>query len=334
MKKPPSGLTHVGEFLPGLLSPEETPPLADPKQEKPTPIIKPELKPLSRIQERLLSMPADGQEEIVYQHSVLCQTSMPYRDPGPAVRQWDRRNGRVSMRIQAGAAYDAAQDTWIDVGLPHGPKPRLVLYHLNTEAMRTQSPLLELEDSLTAFVRRTLDLDPKGRNIRKVKDQLTRLASADFRFGMGQDGRSVTIKTSVIEGFELWMPKSDKQRVLWPTTVQFSATYFQSLMQHAVPLNEHAVARLSHSAMGLDVYTWLAQRLHRVALGKPALVPWISLQEQFGQGYDRIRDFKRVFERTLRQVKAVYREARFTLTEKGMTISNSPPPVSPRGQIK
>jgi hypothetical protein len=295
-------------------------------------ISKPELKPLSRIQERLLSMPVD-QEEIVYQHSVLCQTSMPYRDPGSDVRTWERRNGRVSMLIHAGAAYDATQEAWVDVGLPHGPKPRLVLYHLNTEAMRTQSPLLELEDSLTAFVRRTLDLDPKGRNIRTVKDQLTRLASADFRFGMGQNGRSVTIKTNVIEGFELWTPKNEKQRVLWPTTVQFSATYFQSLMEHAVPLNEHAVARLSHSAMGLDIYTWLAQRLHRVAAGKPALVPWICLQEQFGQGYGRIIDFKRVFERTLKQVKAVYRESRFALSEKGMSIFNSPPPISPRGQI-
>ena len=62
-------------------------------------------------------------------------------------------------------------------------------------ALRTQFPLLELEDSLTAFVKRTLGLDPKGRNIRVVKDQLTRLASADLRFGMGsKDGRSVTIK--------------------------------------------------------------------------------------------------------------------------------------------
>ena len=44
----------------------------------------------------------------------------------------------------------------------------------------------------------------------------------------------------------------------WPTTIQFSSIYFQSLMQHAVPLNEAAVAHLSHSAMALDVYTWLA----------------------------------------------------------------------------
>jgi hypothetical protein len=52
--------------------------------------------------------------------------------------------------------------------------------------------------------------------------------------------------------------------VLWPSTIQFSTRYFESLMKHAVPLNETAIARLSHNAMALDVYTWLAQRLHRV----------------------------------------------------------------------
>lgn len=296
-------------------------------------IIRPEHKPLTRVQERLVSMPAPGDAEdvsILYQHSVLCQTCMPYRDPGAETRAWQRSNGRVSLRIQAGNAYDASKDSWIDVGLPHGPKPRLVLYHLNAEALRTQSPMLELEDSLTAFVKRTLGLDPGGRTIRTVKDQLTRLASADFRFGMGQDGRSVTIKGSVIDGFELWTPKNDKQRVLWPTTIQFSLTYFESLMQHAVPLNEEAVARLSHSAMGLDVYTWLAQRLHRIDPQRAALVPWVSLKQQFGYDYGRMVDFRRVFGRTLKQVKAVYRDARFLLDGQGMRLSNSPPPVARR----
>lgn len=293
-------------------------------------LLKPEHKPLTRLEERLLSMPEDDGSAILYQHSVLCQTCMPYRDPGAETRAWQRSNGRVSLRIQAGNAYDANQDSWIDVGLPHGPKPRLVLFHLNAEALRTQSPLLELEDSLTAFVKRTLGLDVGGRTIRTVKDQLTRLASADFRFGMGQDGRSVTIKGSVIDGFELWTPKNDKQRVLWPTTVQFSPTYFQSLLAHAVPLNETAIARLSHSAMALDVYTWLAQRLHRVEISKSALVPWISLKMQFGYDYGRLVDFRRVFTRTLKQVKAVYPQARFTVDGQGMRLANSPPPVPRR----
>jgi hypothetical protein len=82
--------------------------------------------------------------------------------------------------------------------------------------------------------------------------------------------------------------------------------------------------------MGLDIYTWLAQRLHRIDPRKPAFVPWTSLKEQFGYDYARIRDFRRVFLRTLQQVQAVYREARLEVDGKGMHLRNSQPPVSRR----
>ena len=46
-------------------------------------IVKPEHKSLTPIQERLVSMPFDDDATaILYQHSVLCQTCMPYRNPG------------------------------------------------------------------------------------------------------------------------------------------------------------------------------------------------------------------------------------------------------------
>lgn len=315
MPNDPKGLTPAADILPGIIKPEQA-------------LVKPE----TRLA-RLLSVDQGEDADILFQHSVLCQTSMPYRDPGTA-RVWERRNGRVSMRIQAGAADNGT--SWVEVGLPFGPKPRLVLYHLNTEALRNESPIIRLEDdSLTAFVRRTLGLDPGGRTIRRVKDQLARLAAADFRFGATFNDRTVTVKGNVIDGFELWMPRNEKQRVLWPTTVRFSQPYFDSLREHAVPLNEGAIRYLAPSAMGLDVYVWFAQRLHRV--GKPVLVPWVggsSLMGQFGQGYSRMIDFRRFFERVLKQVKSVYPAARFTVDEKGMTLRNSPPPVAPRGQLK
>ena len=289
--------------------------------------LKPPGKTLNRLFDEYVGAP--GMEApILYQHSVLCQTCLPYRDPGDDVRLWSRRNGHARLELQAGRAFDGSRDDFVDVGLPFGPKPRLVMYHLNAEALRTQSPTIELEDSLTAFVKRTLGLDTGGRNIRTVKDQLTRLSAADFRIGTAVEGRSVTLKGSVIEGFELWTARDPRQRVLWPTTVQFSERYFESLMKHAVPLNETAVARLSHSAMGLDIYTWLAQRLHRVEEGKGAFVAWSSLKEQFGHGYGRMDNFKRVYRTTLRQVKLVYPEAKFELTGQGMTLKHSRPPVA------
>jgi hypothetical protein len=304
------GLRPVLEILPRTLKPRRT--LRD---------------SLRTVDPFLVDPNADG--PILYQHSVLCQTCLPFRDPGAEIRTWERFNGIVSLVVAAGQAFHPDTRRFVDVGLPYGPKPRLVLYHLNAEALRTQSPYIELEDSLTAFVKRTLGLDPKGRNIRTVKDQLSRLSASDFRIGtVTAEGRAVTLKGSVIEGFEIWVTKDPKQRTLWPSSVQFSPRYFESLMKHAVPLNETAVVRLSHNAMALDIYTWLAQRLHRVEEGKHVLVPWPALHGQFGHGYERLRDFRRVFLRTLKLAKFVYPEARFEITAGGMKLFHSRPPVA------
>jgi hypothetical protein len=300
-------------------------------------IVKPEMKPLTPKQERLLSMPDYEERPIdpLYQHSVMCQCYMPYRNPGD-VRIWKRKNGAVRFELQAGRLLDPRVDDFVDLGLPFGPKPRLVLFYLQTQALETGSPSVEVEESLTAFVTRILGLDKHGRNIRTVRDQLNRLAASDFRLGMTMDDKAVTVKGSILSRIELWTPKNERQRVLWPTIVQFSRDYFDSLSEHAVPLDKEAIVRLKDSAMGLDVYTWLAHRMHRVHPRKPAFVPWAppkhekrgnSLYEQFGEGYTRLVDFRRFFNRMLREVKAVYPKARFTTDEKGMLLYNSPPPV-------
>ena len=99
------------------------------------------------LQRRLFDFPAsDAEEAILFQHSVLCQTCLPFRDPGDQIRKWERANGLVSLLLAAGQAFHPDTRRFIDVGLPFGPKPRLVLYHLNAEALRTQSPTIELED--------------------------------------------------------------------------------------------------------------------------------------------------------------------------------------------
>ena len=106
--------------------------------------------------------------------------------------------------------------------------------------------------------------------------------------------------------------------------------YFLSLQRHAVPLDERAVAALAHSAMGLDIYAWLAQRLHRIDPARPAFIPWAALKDQFGQGYGRMNNFKRVFRHTLDMVLTQYRAARLDLDGHGMTLRASPPPVRKR----
>lgn len=275
---------------------------------------------------------ANDPETILFQHTVFCQTGLPYRNPGDDMRSWERVNGAATLKIIAGEAMHPELCRFVPIGLPFGPKPRLILAHLNAEALRQRSPEIEVEASLTAFVKR-LRLDPGGRTISTIKNQLARLSASSIRLGLIRDGHAVTINSQIVSAFDLWFPKDDRQRVLWPATVRLSGDYFDSLTRHAVPLHERALMALSGSAMGLDVYAWLAQRLHRVDPGKPVLVPWTALQAQFGWHYDRVRDFRRVFHQTVRLVHSQYREASIELDGCGMTLRHSPPPVKGRTSV-
>ena len=283
-----------------------------------------------RVVQGAVTISEQGRPDVSYQHSILCQCAMPLRDPGDAVRTWDREQGRISLRIKAGEAKHPETGEWVDVGLPFGPKPRLILCYLNTQAILSKSPIIEVENSLSAFVER-IGLDRHGRNMRTVKGQLARLAAADFKFGtFTAEGRARTVKATVVQGFELWFPKDDRQRVLWPTIVELSAAYFASLQEHAVPLNLEALGSLKESALALDLYAWLAQRLWRVHPKEAAFITWAALKDQFGPDYARMADFKRKFRQALRDVRAVYPDARLDTDDSGMTLFHSPPPVRRR----
>jgi hypothetical protein len=292
------------------------------------------MKRLSRIQRRLIRSAVEIETAepgaITYQHTVFCQTGLPYRNPGADVREWGRRQGNIALQVSAGAALHPESGEWVHLPLPFGPKPRLILTHLNREALLRGSPLIEVGDSLTAFVRRLLGFDPNGQEIRAFKDQLGSLTGATVRLAVLRAEGGFQVDTRVISAFDLWFRKDSRQRVLWPETVRLSLDYFDSLQQHAVPLDERAVAALAHSALGLDLYAWLAQRLHRVPSGRPAFVPWTALKEQFGWHYARLDHFRPVFRQTLETVLTQYRGARVELDEGGLTLRHSAPPVKGR----
>ena len=296
--------------------------------------------PKSKVQRRAIKASVDIQmdppEEIVYQHTVLCQTSMPYRDPGKNVLEWEREQGSVSLLIEAGKARNPETNKWIQLSLPFGPKPRLILSHLNAEALKQGSPVIKVEETMTAFVRRIqnplkeVKAGPNGYEIRSFKDHLGRLSAAIIRLAVCTDRRAVQVDSKIVTAFDLWFPKDEQQRVLWPSTIRLSEDYFNSLQKHAVPLDERALGALSHSAMALDIYTWLAQRLHRIPEGRPQFIPWTALKEQFGHGYNRMDNFKRVFRVAIRQVLIQYTTANIEGNNRGLTLRNSLPPVPSR----
>jgi replication initiator protein len=271
----------------------------------------------------------DTSPEITYQHTVLCQASLPYANPGDEVRRWQRGQGAVRLEVEAGRAFHPRVGDYVDVGLPFGPKPRLVLAFLNSYALRHHTPEIDVGNSLTEFVKE-IGLCLDGRSIRMVKEQLARLAAAEIRMAFASEEHVRQVNTHIVGEFDLWFPKDERQRVLWPSTVILDPRYYESLREHAVPLDRGALSRLADSAVALDVYAWLAQRLYRIRHDKPAFIPWPALKIQFGADYGRIRKFRERFLHTLARVRAEYRTARIDVDERGMTLCFSPPPIPGR----
>lgn len=285
---------------------------------------------LTTIQRRRLeaatSILSERASRIDFLHTVQCQCSLPRHNPGEQLREWDLKQGKASLRIEAGSALDPKTNAFVKLGLPYGEKPRLVLIHLASEAVRTGSPVVDVQDSMTAFAR-SLGLQTNGHHLRGLKDQLGRLAAATIRMGMVEQDRVVQVNTQIVTAFDLWFPEDAAQKVLWPSTVRLSTEFFKSLERHAIPLDHRAVGAIANSSMALDVYVWLAQRLHRVPPDKSQLIPWTALYEQFGHGYSRLRDFRRRFLQVLHQVKAVYPDAKTGTYHKGMVLFHSHPPI-------
>jgi hypothetical protein len=287
------------------------------------------------IQQRLLDLATEiatsPPEDFAFTHSVLAQTSLPTAKPPDGMLRWERRQGRATLLVVAGEALDPKTQKFAQLPLPYGPKARLLLMHLNSEAVRRQSPVIPVEDSMTAFFRRVMGKTQDGRHMGRLKAQLSSLAAATFRLGIMQgDDRALQVDTKVVTAFDLWFPKNETQRVLWPSTLRLSLDYYESLTRFAVPLDERAIAALAHSATALDIYCWLAQRLHRIPVGQPQLVPWAAVYDQFGQGYREIRKFRRDFMSLLVQVTAAYPAARLFTDGRGLTLEASQPPVLKR----
>jgi hypothetical protein len=265
--------------------------------------------------------------DAIFQHAILCQTFLPYRNPGDGVRVWQQHQGNVSLAVQANDALNPETNRFEFVGLPYGTKSRLILAHINSQAIKTGDKTLHIEDTMSAFIK-SLGLNTDGRTIAEVKEQLRRLTTSLISLGYSDGERSVQVNFQIVKTFDAYFPKDENKRVLWNSTIQLTDDYFNSLATHAIPLDERALAALSHNAMALDIYAWLAQRLHRITPNSPQFISWQNLKDQFGSGYGEMKKFKQVFRKTLQIVRLQYQSARIEEDiNKGLMLFCSPTPI-------
>jgi len=264
-----------------------------------------------------------------YLPAVLCQVGLP-RSPTPG-RTFERISGGVSLQVEAGSVFDGR--SFVPQPIPYGIRPRLALVHIATEAIRTNSPTVDVGSSVNAFLTE-LGLDNGGKAYRQMRAQMTALAACTLLLGSvntrviaGQSRDfAVTLEAKPFRQFEAWIDNTGDQPSLWPTAIELTPEFFTAIRETAVPLAPAALAQLSHSALALDIYTWLAHRLWRVRKGG-SRISWAALKEQFGTEYRDRKEFKRQFRIRLREALAAYPEAKVEDVDGGIMLRSSPPPI-------
>lgn len=261
--------------------------------------------------------------DVVFSHSVLCQVGLPRKKVGE--REFLRRSGDAWINVQAGMLDEGRGP--VSQPLPYGPIPRLALAWMTTYALRHKTREVPIGQSAAGFLR-IMGMGDDGKRYSSLRLQMHALAAC--RLQLGFKGR--TYNGQPIEQFDAWLTTNGPQRPLWPGVLVLSDSYFRTLDGEAVPLDARALHALKGSALALDVYAWLAQRLHRID-ERGVIVRWKSLREQFAQEYtgkNAARDFRAAFLHALRNVRIVYPQAKVQGVRYGLSLAASPPPVPPR----
>ena len=168
-----------------------------------------------------------------------------------------------------------------------------------------------------------------GKSIRDVREQAERISRCRLTFHVQNGNRSGLINQSIVDNaMFVETNEGGGQSNLFLDTAKLSETFFEQLKKHPVPIEEAAIRAINNNSMALDIYCWLAYRLH--VLPEARTVSWRALMGQFGGGYREIFHFKPRFLENLALACAVYRDAKVEIDERGLILNPSRSPVAPR----
>lgn len=319
------GVQHIGELLPKV-----APRLPSPAE-----------RTLLDVGAEIFDKPDPDDADIGFLARHLVQVTLPHRSPGN-IPEWYRRNGLVTLSIRPGFMDHRVTGERICVGYPFGQIPRLLLFWIATEAVRTRSPLLELGATLNDFMR-DIGLDPntgggKRGDAKRLRDQMDRLfratVSLERRTTKGHLEGSQFRNMEVIAGTELWWdPKEPDQASLFDSWLELGPRFYEAIIADPVPVDLRALRALKQSPMALDLYAWTTYRTYRATVtGKKAFIPWSGLQKQLGAEYNDPKNFRKAAKDALRRVRVVYPALRLSSVPGGIEIHPSRPAVLPGGK--
>ena len=262
---------------------------------------------------------AEEESRIGITHAGFAMTSLPHKRIEEAF--WRRDGHRTTLLVESGRDRRGTP-----VGVPYGSIARLILLYLQTEAVRTNSPEVELGPSMKSWMSR-MSLTTGGKTYQLVTEQARRISACRLTFftdrGNGTEGRHNG--AFVQDAISLTGLADEDQPILWHDRVRLDEGFWQSLRNHPVPVREEAIRVIGTRSLTIDVYVWLAYRLH--SLARPTSISWAAVHGQFGAGFRLVRQIKPTFLDALNLALAVYPEARVDADKEGIVLHPSPPAV-------
>ncbi|MBK1661683.1 replication protein RepA [Paracraurococcus ruber] len=262
---------------------------------------------------------AEEESRLGITHAGFAMTSLPHKRIEEGF--WRREGHRTTLLVESGR--DRAGKI---VGVPYGSIARLILLYLQTEAIRTNSPEVELGRSMKSWMGR-MNLSTGGKTYQLVTEQARRISACRLTFFADRDGLEARHNGAFVQDAITLsgLAGEEAQGTLWQDRVRLDDGFWRSLRDHPVPIREEAIKAIGTRSLAIDVYIWLAYRLH--SLGKTTSVSWPAIHAQFGAGFRLVRQLKPSFTEALNLAMAVYPEARVDVTKDGLTLHPSPPAV-------
>ncbi|CAH2606102.1 Pirin (plasmid) [Rhodovastum atsumiense] len=265
---------------------------------------------------------ADERGRLGISYSGFCLASLPHKAL-PEGQAWRRDGHQVTLLVEPGRMVIDGETR--EFGVPYGARARLIVIFLMSEAIKTRSREVHLGGNMNRWMKR-MGMSIGGEQAAAVRDQAMRLSACNLKFfWKAEEGRATAFQRAAIIKRGLSFHRSEDS---WQDTVVLDEDFYAALREHPVPLLEEAVKALRDRSMGLDVYVWLAYRLH--ALSGPTDVSWRALFDQFGAGFGKLSHWKPRFIDSFSAAMAAYPEARVDVAEDGLILKPSKPPVSPK----
>jgi hypothetical protein len=252
-------------------------------------------------------------------HAGFAMTSLPHkRTDAP---HWKREGNGTKLFVESGIDSNGQQ-----IGVPYGSFTRLILLYLQTEAIRTNSPEVELGRSMKNWMLK-MSLTTGGQTYRLVSEQARRISACRLTFFTDRAGAEYRHNGAFVrDAISMTGVADERQPSLWQDKVRLDDGFWESLKAHPVPVLEEAVKAIGAKSMAIDVYIWLAYRLH--VLSKSTPVSWAAIHAQLGADFLLQRKTKALFLEALALALAVYPQANVDVEKGGIVMHASAPAVA------